>query len=193
VADDDGFIGLPPGMEPPNVDTDSATIRRERTERVREAEPIVFFPAAPGAAPPAPEVPAPVAVPPAPVDTIVPVDADPAAPRRAAPAWRLHVPGHDGPVLVDGALFLGRNPAVPAGETGATLAVDDPAKSVSKTHAVVDADARGLWVRDLDSTNGVWVVPAGEDATEVKPGERTPVPHGAELELGDFVIRVEHA
>jgi hypothetical protein len=183
VADDDGFIGLPPGMEPPKVDTDSGTIRRERTERVRKAEPIVFFPAAPGAA----------AAPPAPVDTIIPVDVEPPARRRAAPAWRLHVPGHDEPVLVEGALFLGRNPAVPAGETGGTLAVDDPAKSVSKTHAVVEADAEGLWVRDLDSTNGVWVVPAGAEAVQVAPGQRTAVPHGAEVELGDFVIRVEHA
>jgi hypothetical protein len=184
---DDGFIGLPPGMAPPQLDTDSGTIRRERSERPARpvAEPIVFFPAAPGAAPPVAEET--IAAPPAEV-------AEPPAARRAAPAWRLAVPGHDEPVLVEGSVFLGRNPiATPGVAPASVVAVDDPAKSVSKTHAVVEVDEAGLWVRDLDSTNGVWVVPQGADAIEVAPGDRVSVPHGAELELGDFVIGVEHA
>ncbi|WP_229671342.1 FHA domain-containing protein [Salinibacterium xinjiangense] len=69
--------------------------------------------------------------------------------------------------------------------------MDDPAKSVSKTHAMLEVDADGLWVLDLDSTNGVWVVPAGEGAIEVEPGQRVAVPAGADLELGDLVIQVE--
>ena len=71
------------------------------------------------------------------------------------------------------------------------LAVDDAAKAVSKTHALLELDGGVLWVSDLDSTNGVWVVPAGEDAREVLPGTRAEVPAGADLQLGDLVIQVE--
>ncbi|MDF1479356.1 FHA domain-containing protein [Leifsonia sp. H3M29-4] len=187
MAEDDSFIGLPPGMAPP-VHTDSGTVRRERPDRSRtERDEIVFFPAAPGA---------PVVPPSAPAeDTIhdVPV-AESAAPRRAARAWRLIVPGHPEPIVVDGTVFLGRNPAATPGVTATgLLALDDPAKSVSKTHAMLEVDATGLWVHDLDSTNGVWVVPAEGEPVEVVPGRRIEVPADATLELGDFVIRVEHA
>ena len=72
------------------------------------------------------------------------------------------------------------------------LAVGDGAKSVSKTHAMLEVESGQLFVSDLDSTNGVWIVPEGEDAIEVKPGERTNVPAGSDLELGDFVIQIEH-
>jgi hypothetical protein len=181
MVDDDGFIGLPPGMSPP-VNADSGTVRRERPDRVRaDRDEIVFFPAVPGA-------PAPV---PAAEDTIHDVPVTPG--RRAAPAWRLIVPGHDEPVVVEGTLFLGRNPAATPGVAAAgLLAVDDPAKSVSKTHAMIEMDDTGLWVHDLDSTNGVWVVPEGEDPVEVVPGRRIELPAGATLELGDFAIKVDH-
>jgi hypothetical protein len=201
VADDDsdGFIGLPPGVLPPSlIDQDSGTIRRERAERPRaDRDEIVFFPA--GAAPVAP-VTSPVEA----VEAVAPPVAGPAAPtevddetvvsisRNSGTKWRLVVPGR-APVDVDGVLFLGRNPvATPEHPTARVLAVDDPAKSVSKTHAMLELEAGTLWAHDLDSTNGVWVVPAGQDAIEVTPGTRVAVPVGADLELGDLVIQVEH-
>ena len=167
---DDGFIGLPPGMAPPKLDTDSSTVRVERSTRAERE--ITFFPAGAG-----------------------PQQAESESPaRRAAPAWRAVIPGHDEPVLIEQVLFLGRNPSpTPGREHGATVALDDPAKSVSKTHAMLEVDAEGLWAHDLDSTNGVWVVPEGGDPTEVVPGRRIQVPPGAQVELGDFVIRIEHA
>lgn len=198
VADDDsdGFIGLPPGILPPSViDQDSGTVRRERAERPRaDRDEIVFFPA--GAAPVAPATspveavapPAPASAPAAEVndETVVSIS------RNSASKWRLVVPGRD-PVAVDGVLFLGRNPvATPEHPTARVLAVDDPGKSVSKTHAMLELEAGTLWAHDLDSTNGVWVVPAGQDAIEVTPGTRVAVPVGADLELGDLVIQVEH-
>jgi hypothetical protein len=57
---------------------------------------------------------------------------------------------------------------------------------------MLELEAGTLWAHDLDSTNGVWVVPAGQDAIEVTPGTRVAVPVGADLELGDLVIQVEH-
>lgn len=250
MTDDDGFIGLPPGITP---NPDSGTLRRDRAERPRrERDEIVFFPAAPGVAPPVlpveaepavaetntetntdtevadppadtvvaePTVAAPV-VPPGTdalvVDTVIAridaatIDAEtvvPGAPpsrpgiddatrvkpsRRAAPTWRLVIDGRE-PVIVEGALYLGRKPVAGAEHPQARLlVVDDEARSVSKTHALLEVDSGALWVHDLHSTNGVWVVPAGEDAIEVTPGERAPVPAGSELELGDLVIQVEH-
>ena len=188
---DEGFIGLPPGMSPP---LDSGTVRKDRPERTRAPrEEITFFPV--GAAP----VPAPVVPEPEPVVDAPEAEAADAGEtrmtvsRHAATAWRLTVPGHPAPIAVSGRLFLGRSPSVVNGMTGDLLAVDDPAKSVSKTHAMLELDGSGLWVSDLDSTNGVWVVPADGDAIEVVPGSRTAIPVGADLELGDFVIQIEHS
>lgn len=157
--ENDGFIGLPPGM------VDSGTFRTPaRTERPRaEKSDVVFVPTVPG----------------------MPIDA-PAVEQN----WVLTLP--DGSTeTVSGAVVIGRNPKAPAHwPTARPLAVADTTKSVSKTHALVELDGSGLWVHDLDSTNGVWVV-VGDDATDVAPGRRAGVPAGASIELGDFVIRVE--
>ena len=69
------------------------------------------------------------------------------------------------------------------------LQVDDLTKSVSKTHALLEIDGGVLWVHDVHSTNGVYVV-VGDDVVEVVPGTRVAVPAGADLELGEFVTRV---
>lgn len=215
MAEDDGFIGLPPGILPPSIDADSGTVRRDRPDRPRaaEREEIVFFPV--GAAAPAPpvavepvEAAEPVEAPERPAGEIEPpveprqtepfgrAELDDAtrasAPRRhAAAAWRLVVEGREVPV--EGVLYLGRNPVATAAHPDATvLSIDDTTKSVSKTHAMVEVEAGVLWVHDLDSTNGVWVVTAGGDAIEVIPGQRSAVPAGGSVELGEFVIPVEH-
>ena len=187
-GDDEGFIGLPPGMTAP-VDSTSGTIKRDRPERPRsDRDEIVFFPAVPGEPPAtvAPTVEEPANTPTIDDATSISVS------RHTAHGWRLVIKGRE-PVAVEGPLYLGRNPvAAPDHPQARVLAVDDAAKSVSKTHALLEVDPDGLWVHDLDSTNGVWVVPAGEDATEVTPGQRVRVPAGADLELGDLVIQIEH-
>ena len=198
----DDFIGLPPGFIPPpsQPDTDSGTVRRERPERSRGGD-IVFFPAPPGAPPAVPHESEPLQ-PAAPVEAATGQESDAgpgvddetriSAPRHTARGWRLIVEGLD-PVPVEGVLFLGRSPvAAPEHPAARVLAVDDPSKSVSKTHAMLELEDGVLWAHDLDSTNGVWVVPAGQDAIEVTPGTRVAVPAGADLELGDLVIQVEH-
>jgi hypothetical protein len=188
MADDSGFITPPPGL----INPDSGTHRRprpERTERIANDE-IVFVPAAPGV---------PVALP---AEAAIESDAftpPPAAsteqPTAPIPSvWRIVIPGIDQPVLVDATapLFLGRAPVAPPDRPGArVVAVPDPEKSISKTHAMLELDAGDLLVHDLNSTNGVWVVPADGEAIEVEPGEPVAIPAGGELELGDVVIRVE--
>ncbi len=179
AAHGDEVIVLPPGI------ADSATFRLP-AERLRTPPPkpdVVFFPAQPG-------VPHPV-----PPKDPVPQQLDDATVHVSRPksAWRLVFEGSP-PVVVGSMLFLGRNPvATPGHENAPVLAVNDAAKSISKTHAMLEVDDDGLWVHDLDSTNGVWVVPQGEDAIEVTPGQRVAVPAGADLELGDLVIQIEHS
>ena len=169
----EAVIDLPPGV------MDSATHRlTQERQRTPPAKPdVVFFPTVAGpAAPPTSEV----------------EDATVVSSSRHAMTWRIVVPGV-APVAVFGVLYLGRNPVAPPGESGArVLPLPDSAKSISKTHARLEVEAGQLYVSDLDSTNGVWIVPAGEDAIEVQPGERAAVPAGSDLELGDFVIQVEH-
>lgn len=92
--------------------------------------------------------------------------------------------------VLHGATLLGRDPApIEPWASAALLALDDTTRSVSKTHAALEPDGSGLWVHDLHSTNGVWVV-VGEDATEVAPGRRVAVPAGATIELGQYEVRV---
>lgn len=189
-TDDDGFITLPPGI------FDTSTLKAmPRPERPRtDRDDIVFVEATPGmpvaspAAAPDPVVIAAPAVtsaaPPA-----APVPVTPPAAASTATSWTLVLAdGSEAPVR--GVLLLGRNPApFSAWPNAQLLAVVDTTQSVSKTHAAFEVDDSGLWVHDLGSTNGVWVV-RGSDATEVAPGRRVNVPAGASIELGDYVLTV---
>ena len=188
APDDDSpepdVITLPPGI------ADSATHRLppERLRTPPTKPEIVFFAGAPGAVA-VPATPGPAA---APAPTAPDLSDATVHVSRPTRAWRLVFEGSP-PVVVGNALFLGRNPTPTAGHLGSpVLAIGDGAKSVSKTHAMLEVDAGELWVHDLHSTNGVWIVPAGGDAIEVTPGERVSIPAGSDLELGDFVIQIEH-
>jgi len=226
VADeDDGFIGMPPGI------LDSGTFKlppKAERPRAPEREEIVFVPTVPGMpVPPVPQAPvdadtaawsAPVShetqrAIPDPADSpyaapVVPTPADFTPPAAAAPppaatasgvpvaptpapvpaGWRL-VLADGSEASVERALIIGRNPVAFDQWPGAVLLpVVDTTQSVSKTHAAFEVDDSGLWVHDLNSTNGVWVV-HGEDVTEAAPGRRVRVPEGSSVELGDYVLQ----
>ena len=170
-VDTDGapFITLPPGMALAPELADSATHRLAPAPRqARSHEEIVFLPA-------------PIGVPVAP----------PAAAEAASPAaWRLDL-GSGIDVIVADAAFFGRNPAATADRTAAQLvSVIDPAKSVSKTHALFVVQEGTLYVHDLDSTNGTFVTPIDAAEIRVEPGSRIVVLSGSTVELGDFPITV---
>lgn len=177
----ESFISLPPGV------ADSGTYRVANPRVVPPPAPkhrddIVFFPASPGV--------------PAQAPTLVHDDNDLEETRaaRAIPRqWRLVLPEDAGTLSVGGATLLGRNPACTAERPEAELLLlMDSAKTLSKTHAMLEIDGEQLWVHDLDSTNGVFVISADGDAIEVTPGTRSLVPANADLELGEYVIRVEY-
>lgn len=169
------FIVPPPGLVPDAPQP----AEPERTVRVPDRVPA-FRPATPVVPPVAP-------VPPGAVG--VPVVRGP-GPRTA---WRLRPDGGDA-VTVSGRVVVGRDPRVTDAAAGAEpVAIDDPARSLSKTHALLDVVDDRLLVTDLASTNGVRIWPEGEEAIELEPGRPTSVPERAVLLLGDVAFLVERA
>ena len=131
-----------------------------------------------------PDVPQPTAEAEASEDTVV---APTAAP--AARAWALVMPDGARHAL-SGPLLLGRNPAgIPDRPDAGLLAVVDPGKTVSKTHALLEPSADGVRLRDLHSTNGVAVDTAGARQLLTAGGEAL-APAGSTILLGSFAIGV---
>ena len=166
------FIVPPPGLIPDAAAPHPAggATANERTVRVPAADP-------PGPAPTPMPVPRPSALPSGP-------------PRPAAPAWRLRGAGGVD-VRVDRGTVLGRDPLVDPASGHAAVALADPARSVSKTHALVQVVAGRLVVTDLGSTNGVRIWPLGDGPADIPPNVPTEVPDGATLLLGDLGLQAE--
>ncbi|MFF2276683.1 FHA domain-containing protein [Agromyces sp. NPDC058126] len=115
----------------------------------------------------------------------------PATPSPAGPAtWRL-VGASGLEIVVDGVLVLGRDPVAAAGSNARAVAIDDPTRTVSKTHAVIEPTDDGVRVTDLRSTNGCRVEPPGEALRELAPGAASHVPAGSALYLGELGLRVD--
>jgi predicted component of type VI protein secretion system len=92
--------------------------------------------------------------------------------------------------VVDRPTLLGRNPQAPDDGPWNLVAVDDPTRSVSKTHAELRADPSGLWLTDRGSTNGTVVSVPGAPPRVAEPGTRVRVPVGATIHVGDRRIVV---
>lgn len=92
---------------------------------------------------------------------------------------------------VDGPVVVGRKPFEVEGFPGAAyITVEDREKTVSKNHALLLPYDGGLFVLDLNSTNGVSVV-ANRRRTPVASTEFSPVPDGAVIELGSYLLGVD--
>ncbi|WP_366181149.1 FHA domain-containing protein [Actinomyces timonensis] len=108
-----------------------------------------------------------------------------------APALRLAL--DTGQVVpLAGPSLIGRAPVAAGPWAHAQpVPVDDPAFSISKTHAVITHDGGRLVIQDLQSTNGTVVVEPNGAATQVLPGMMVPLPVGAMIRLGERAARVE--
>lgn len=183
--DPDRYIAIPPSIE-------SATHRITRPETVPTAVPP---PAGPATAPSAPPAAA------APVLEHVAVFEQVSEETRLAVlptpssvplGWSLVLP--DGSrVPVDGPILLGRDPApLPEHPDARSLALDDPGKTVSKTHALIElavAEA-GVRVTELHSTNGV-AITSGGDRVVLTAGGDSLASLGSVIELGSFTVLVD--
>lgn len=87
---------------------------------------------------------------------------------------------------LDRSVLVGRNPVGQAGEQQAQLlAVDDPGRSISKTHLHLLTDGAGIWVTDRQSTNGSAVTTPDGLRTPLVPGVPTFVTPGSSVHFGD--------
>lgn len=144
-------------------------------------EPIVLLPAPPPAAD---------------VDRTVlrgDVAARPAAPAPAPTPPPVVVLDTGQRVAVDGLVLVGRDPAPGPGEDGAALVrVDDPQRSVSKTHLSLQAADGVVWVVDRFSTNGVDLVEDGR-VRRADAGTPTVLRDGVVVRFGDRRLHTERA
>lgn len=94
-------------------------------------------------------------------------------------------------VTVTGVGLIGRNPQ-PRGaeEIEHLVAVDDPGRSLSRTHARVGVDDEQFFVEDLGSANGTAVVSADGVSIRVFPGEKVAVPPEGQIQIGERSITV---
>ena len=187
------FIVPPPGLFPnapePGDRPSSTPAAPERTVRAPARALPKFTPVPAG--PPAPPPFGQPAVPPAAPVAPAPDAAVPAASAVHGP-FRLSGPGGF-EVLLTVPIVVGRDP-VASGVRHADarpVAVIDPARSVSKTHAVIDARTGVVTVIDLHSTNGVRVQPPSGEIFELAPGAPTEVVAGSTLYLGELGLRVD--
>ncbi|MBT0994256.1 FHA domain-containing protein [Cellulomonas sp. DKR-3] len=95
-------------------------------------------------------------------------------------------------MTVSGPGVIGRAPRPITGERcDHVVVIDDPERSLSRTHARFGIDARGFWVADAGSGNGtVVVLPSGQTAV-VEADRPVPVPSGSTVRLGDREVVVE--
>jgi hypothetical protein len=116
-----------------------------------------------------------------------------AAPAQTVTGWQLRLA--DGQRMpVTGSLVFGRDPSPVTRRPSTMVSVLDPARSVSKSHALVELSADDdLSVTDLHSTNGVSLIGADGSRVELEPGIRTPVSANTRLMLGEFAVEVTRA
>ena len=113
------------------------------------------------------------------------------APPRVMRTWKLALPSEGRLVAVSGTTVLGRDPVAPSSNPDSSLVpIIDTDATLSKTHALLTLEGDDLWVHDLGSTNGVYVVGPGSSVVTVEPRGRAQIPDGAELELGSYVIPI---
>ncbi|GAA2200489.1 hypothetical protein GCM10009849_21250 [Sinomonas flava] len=94
-------------------------------------------------------------------------------------------------VALRGPVLVGRNPAGYEEETvQELLAVDDPGKSVSKTHLAVWSDGSRVWVQDRRSTNGTRIVRGDGGSSPAPAGQPVEVDAGDVVHFGDYFFSV---
>lgn len=105
----------------------------------------------------------------------------------SAPVAVLRIKLDDGrDFQLDRNVLVGRNPVGQTGEQQAQLlAVDDPGRSISKTHLHLLTDGPGVWVTDRNSTNGSAVTTPDGRRTPLQPGVPAFVSPGSTVHFGD--------
>ncbi|WP_395242855.1 FHA domain-containing protein [Agromyces sp. MMS24-K17] len=191
---------LPPGPgHPPALTRPPAPPQLDPTHAAPAPPAAPPAPPAPAPAAPAASAPAPPNLSPAPVTAPTPIPTfgagagyPPAQPApRAVPAWRLRT-SVGGEIVVAGRVVLGRAPSADDYAPGTVVVpLHDPARTVSKVHAIVEPVDGALLVADANSTNGVRIRRPNGDVLDLAAGTSAHVEPGSVLELGRFELAVE--
>lgn len=112
------------------------------------------------------------------------------APRRVPrQEWAL-VTSEGERIALQQTAVVGRRPSRPADLPAAQLiALPDPEKMLSKTHALIELGSTEAWVTDLGSTNGTELLEASGER-ECPPDERIALQPGARLRFGGVEIEL---
>ncbi|WP_353816097.1 RDD family protein [Agromyces sp. SYSU T00266] len=96
-------------------------------------------------------------------------------------------------IAASGTTLLGRGPARAAADPAEVVLVPlvDPSMGLSRTHAAVEVDDRGIRVTDRWSSNGTSLVDAAGVERDLEPGVPHPVPPDSAVRLGGLEFRVE--
>ena len=131
-----------------------------------------------------------------PIPTVSAQAATPSLPSAssAAPALSVRlVPLLGGnPILIHEPTVVGRDPDNISAYPGAErVALDDPTRSVSKTHAAIFPLLDGVWVTDLHSTNGTRVEYRDGRTVEAVPDKALSALEGSTIFFGRIAFKVE--
>lgn len=93
-------------------------------------------------------------------------------------------------VHVVGRTLLGRNPQPTGAADEALISIEDPTRSVSKTHVEMGVDQGELWLVDRGSTNGTILLRPHGAPQLLEAGSRVAVPVGSVIQVGDRRVTV---
>ena len=95
-------------------------------------------------------------------------------------------------LTLEGPALVGRNPTTRPGEPEPLhrLSIDDPSRSVSKTHLAIAVDLDGVSVTDRGSTNGTVVQHADGSRVDCLPDAVVRVPRNATVRFGRYWFTV---
>jgi len=111
--------------------------------------------------------------------------------RRKRVVWEIVPPVGEPIALRADVAIVGRQPAADPAFPGAQLvAVTDPTRTVSKTHARLERRGDAWHITDLGSTNGVLLPSLLGTDIEVEPGTDAEV--SERFLLGDAALRLQH-
>ncbi len=119
-------------------------------------------------------------------------DATVVSDRRSSTGWKIVLDG-GAQQGVSGQVLIGRlvKKADPRWPAARLLSIADTTKSMSKVHALFEADATSFSVTDLGSTNGVIITTSDGTEIDLASEATADVPAGSTVTLGNYVLRVE--
>ncbi|GAA1409351.1 hypothetical protein AUR04nite_22320 [Glutamicibacter uratoxydans] len=114
---------------------------------------------------------------------------------RPAADVEVHLLFDDGAdILVEESALIGRNPQPAEGmDVAELLVVDDPQRTVSKTHLLVAAGPQGVWVTDQGSANGTYISNADGAERKLEAGTPAAAVFGSIVHFGERYFKVSNS